>query len=147
MASGAKLHAASGLYVWPNGTANVDKVYKAGPYPIVKDWDGKSWMLHRLVAECFIPNPENKPMVNHKDGNKYNPRLENLEWVTNQENCVHAYAIGLNWYRPRFKFTPRQIMYIRRSAKNTSRYYLAKKYGVSEKVILNIQTSKTYKKT
>ena len=69
---------------------------------LAKDGKTKNFNIHRLVAEHFIKNIENKSQVNHKDGNKLNCNINNLEWVTPSENGKHAYSIGLSKMIPRF---------------------------------------------
>lgn len=62
-------------------------------YKVVK-MNGKMKKVHRLVALQYIPNPENKPTVNHIDGNKANNTIANLEWATQAEQQLHAISIG-----------------------------------------------------
>ena len=62
---------------------------------LAKDGKKKQFYLHRLLALHFIPNPCGKPQVNHKDGNKLNCSIDNLEWVSVKDNVIHAYRHGL----------------------------------------------------
>lgn len=64
-------------------------------YCLQKNKERKWNRVHRLVAACFIPNPNNYPVVNHIDGNKTNNKIENLEWCTRSYNTKHAYKTGL----------------------------------------------------
>lgn len=73
-------------------------------YPQVSLWKnniGVTFYVHRLVAEAFIPNPKHLPEVNHKDGNRANNTVENLEWVDSRGNSIHAIQMGLKIYTNR----------------------------------------------
>jgi hypothetical protein len=105
----------------------------------------KTCTVHRIIAECFIPNPENKPCVNHKDGNRLNNNSENLEWVTYKENIVHASCMGL-LKTPHAKLTKIDVENVRRllfmGAKQKD---IAESMNVSKHVINRVNTGKSYK--
>lgn len=77
-------------------------------FKFTKDGINKLKVIHRIVAQAFIPNPENKPQVNHKNGVKSDNRVDNLEWCTRSENNKHAYD---TWLNPRTKITKKVIKY------------------------------------
>jgi hypothetical protein len=96
----------------PFDIINGGKGYKISNYGRIKNYNGRIhvgsnhnsgyiifksiYLIHRLVAQVFIPNPDNKKCVNHKDGNKKNNNINNLEWNTMSENSQHAHDTGLN---------------------------------------------------
>lgn len=84
----------------PNGKSKSlkSRVDRAGyeTVRLFKNGKTKTYYLHRLIAQLFIPNECNKTHVNHKNGKKINNWYENLEWVTHSENVQHGYDTGLN---------------------------------------------------
>lgn len=68
---------------------------------LCKNGKPKVFRVHRLLSKAFIPNPDNKPQVNHIDGNRLNNNLDNLEWVTSSENNLHACRVTKNHLPPR----------------------------------------------
>ena len=99
-------------------------------------------LVHRQVAAAFIPNPDVKPQVNHKDGNKENNHVSNLEWSTGSENVRHAHNTGLKEAvrgsdNGQAKLTESDVVQIRNSSE--TQRVLAARYGVSKKQISRIK--------
>jgi hypothetical protein len=110
----------------------------------------KHFYVHRIIAETFIPNPENKREVNHKDFNRLNNHMDNLEWVTPEENMDHAkkgdrFVFGENVKNSSLKNS--EVLEIRQALKDGERVVdLAKKYNVSGCTISSIKMNTNYKK-
>jgi len=118
---------------------------------LCKDGKALRCQVHRLVAETFIPNPENKRTVNHKNGDKTDNRIDNLEWATQSENVKHAYDNGLNAptkgeQHPNSKLTEAKVREIRdRYDNGCPQYKLAEEYGVSPQHISYIIRGELWK--
>lgn len=110
---------------------------------LTKNGKGRTFFVHRLVASAFIENPEKKPYVNHKNGDKYDNQSKNLEWVTPSENCVHRlYDLKIL----NFPCPPKPIMCIETGEKFASINLAAKKNGLDQGSIskaVNNNTTKT----
>lgn len=102
-------------------------------YPVLnlsKDGVIKTKYIHRLVAEAFIDNPQNLPVVNHKDGNKENNNVSNLEWVTQRNNILHRFkTLG----QP----LPKENIYVEFDGEKISVSDLARKFNLSRHTIYN----------
>lgn len=112
---------------------------------------GKTFIVHRLVAEHFIPNPENKSEVNHIDGNKQNNYAGNLEWVTPKENIQHAITNNLmnnkgenNKQSILTEKDVKEIIYLLKYTSLTQKE-IAEKYNVASQTISQIKLQKTWK--
>lgn len=129
--------------IFYNGKEKLPWVHTRG-YRVIW-WEGKNQFVHRLVALKHIPNPEDKPHINHKNGDKSDNRVSNLEWCTPAENYHHSIKTGLR-ESPR-NLTPKQIKQIRKDYKPYEYGYktLAKEYGVSKTTIIHIIQKLLYK--
>lgn len=115
----------------------------------------KHYKVHRIVAEAFIPNPNKLPQINHKDENKQNNRVDNLEWCTAQHNInyggrnmkVSKALSGENAHT--CKLTEADVLEIRARYKQRDKYnnanILAKEYGISHHQILRIAKYERWK--
>jgi hypothetical protein len=116
---------------------------------------GKNYRIHKLVILAFMPNPLNLPITNHKDGNKTNNHIDNLEWSTYSHNTKHAYDTGLikqDWAYLRgekshfAKLTKEQALTIKYELlpKRVSLRKIAKQYGVTLKTIWSISKGQNW---
>lgn len=116
-----------------------------------KDSKRKKYYIHRLVAQAFIPNPNNLPCVNHKDGNKLNNNVDNLEWCTYKDNNVHAKDTGLNKVQGESchlsKLKENEVLDICDKLDNSDMNYrqIASIYSVTPENIMSIDKGKTWK--
>lgn len=108
------------------------------------------FFVHRLVAIVFIPNLENKKQINHKNGNKKDNRVENLEWSTGQENMQHAFKNGLikgnkGEKNGRSKIKEKTALKIKKMLETKSNTEIKKELGVSIGTIIGIKSGNTWK--
>lgn len=100
---------------------------------LFKDGKYTKHSIHRLIAITFIPNPDCLPEVNHKDGNKLNNSIDNLEWMSHSDNVKHAFRMGLKKpTRPNTSLNEAQVRAMREMWSNGAKYsYLAKLFNMS----------------
>lgn len=112
---------------------------------------GKTMAVHRLVAENYVPNPLQLPEVNHKDGNKLNNHVDNLEWMSHYNNMRHGYDTGLinnkGENHGANKLNKNDVINIRKkySTGNFTQRGLANEYGVSRRNVGMIITNETWR--
>ncbi len=103
---------------------------------LYRNRQAKSIKVHRLVAKAFIPNPEEKPQVNHINGIKTDNRVQNLEWCTSSENVHHACKNGFN---PKAKLNELQVSIIRRLKSDMPQREIANIFNINQKTVSRIQ--------
>ena len=105
----------------------------------------KHYSIHRLVATIYLNNPDNKPEVNHINGNKLDNNVGNLEWVTRSENTQKAYNNKQFIVTGKPKLTKEQVLEIKENKDNLNREQLARKYNISCSCIQHIKRGRTWK--
>lgn len=111
-------------------------------YPTVYA-DGKNHLVHRLVAMKYLPNPLGKRTVNHKNGNKLDNRVCNLEWATDSENNLHSYrALGRKATRGRMLVSDKDATYILSLRGEMSQKEIADMFGVKVSLVADIHTGR-----
>lgn len=110
----------------------------------------KSFLLHRIIALCFIPNKENKPYINHINGIKTDNRIENLEWCTASENVKHALKNGLlisfkGENHSCSKLTEKQVLEIRKLKGTMTQNKIGELFGVKYQIIGSILRNENWK--
>lgn len=115
---------------------------------LYKDGKAKNYVVHRLVASAFIPNTHNREFVNHKDGNKLNNIVSNLEWCTRSENLIHAYKVGL-MKRRKYGDGPnaKTVFNTQTGERHTSVVGLAESLGISYYSLWNQLTGRSKNNT
>lgn len=118
---------------------------------LTKDKKATNKKFHRIIAEAFIPNPDNLPEINHKNGIKSDNRIENLEWCTRRHNLIHALENGLSYRKggigeknSHAKLNDIDVINIRNAYKSL-RIEMANKYGVSIGTIESIIKNTTWR--
>lgn len=129
-------------YIYPS-------ISKTGYYVITlsKNTNKKTYKIHRLIAVCFIKNNNNKPCINHINGNKLDNSLINLEWCTIKENNIHAEKTGLKndsgVNNSKSCLSKDDVYFIRNSGLKLKE--LSKIYSINQSGVSKIKLRKTYK--
>ena len=125
-----------------------------------KNGIGTTYLIHRMIGDAFILNTKNKAEINHKDGNKLNNSISNLEWVSSSENSIHAHKSGLIIFtserrhnhsiskkgikNPASKLTEKDIIDIKSLLETKKQKEISAIYNINQSVVSRIKNNKTW---